>query len=543
MADTAISPLQEIISSEEKYSAITRIKVYLFFVVVVGLFFILGVSWHFYQQDKQGLVNSIEAESPAKLDVISQDIALSIFNVTQDVQFLAKLHEKFLRHNNHAVAISDSEEVMYEMIRLNPKYAQIRLLKVDGNEEIRVERDASNIQKVSRINLQNKANRYYFIEGTGLAKEQVYISPIDLNVEHGEVEIPYKPMMRFIAPVFDDKKVLTAMMVINYDANNLLNTLEKYSNPNVSLMLLNNDGYWLKSPDHKNEWGFMFEEKRDYTFGNQYPQAWTQMINEVSGKFLDENGIFSFQTVNFADIAFSSSMLDKRIELSPSLPDKDTWKIVSFLPSETVDSVLFSMRIRYTLTIMLILLLLFSSTYFFYRFMLYRAKHHSALLHHAYYDELTGVGNRAAFMASGAKLYQKHKDFSLIYIDLDDFKPVNDQYGHQVGDTVLMITAQRILKLLRDKDAAFRLGGDEFLVLLPGKQTKEELDRIQLRLVGEIEHEMHVENHIIQISLTTGTGQSHKFNSLKSLLHAADRAMYREKNTKKSTASDVWLAE
>lgn len=543
MKTISIPSLFSLFSTEETGSKeLGALRFYLFAFILSSFVGIAGISWYFYQQDRIDLVNSIESEAPAKLEVISRDLSLSIFNVIKDVQLLAKLHEKFLRQGNGS-AVKDSEEVMLEMGRLNPKYYQIRLLGMSGDELIRIDQKATGAEKLSKSRLQNKASRYYFIEGTGLTYDEVYISPIDLNIEHGKVEVPYVPMMRFIAPVFDTTGELTAIAIINYDAKDLLGSLEKYSNPNVELMLLNHEGYWLKASNPKLEWGFMFPETKELRFRSVYAEAWSKIDGQVSGKFFDEAGIFSFKTVNFSDIAKNSKLFAQGVEVSPTFADKQTWKIVSLLPEDKVSKVLISIQVRYVLTVLLIGVLILTTSLFFYRFILYRAKHQKALLQQAYYDDLTGIHNRASFMKIGEELYEQDEEFSLIFLDLDGFKPVNDRFGHQAGDKVLQIVSKRIVRLLREKDCLFRLGGDEFIVLLQGHQSPEELERIQMRIVSEVEQDMHIGDDTVKLTLTSGMSQSHKYETLQEVLHAADKAMYQKKHAKRRVAEEVWLAE
>ncbi|MCV5688153.1 GGDEF domain-containing protein, partial [Escherichia coli] len=74
---------------------------------------------------------------------------------------------------------------------------------------------------------------------------------------------------------------------------------------------------------------------------------------------------------------------------------------------------------------------------------------------------------------------QRAQPFTLLYIDLDGFKAVNDEFGHDAGDKVLQITAQRILHLLDDGQFATRIGGDEFILCLPNIEDTKELEQFQ----------------------------------------------------------------
>jgi len=111
----------------------------------------------------------------------------------------------------------------------------------------------------------------------------------------------------------------------------------------------------------------------------------------------------------------------------------------------------------------------------------------------SYSDELTGLGNRRAFLQRGAeglaRARRSNQAWSLIFVDLDNFKQVNDRRGHKAGDQVLQRTARVILKSLRVTDFAARLGGDEFAVLLADTRDSGALlvaEKLRNQLVTEL---------------------------------------------------------
>src|SRR3989338_8834666 len=100
--------------------------------------------------------------------------------------------------------------------------------------------------------------------------------------------------------------------------------------------------------------------------------------------------------------------------------------------------------------------------------------------HMAQYDGLTHLPNRALFndrLQQALVAAQRNQErLALMFLDLDKFKPVNDTYGHAVGDMLLKEAAQRIQDCLRESDTAARIGGDEFVVLLPAIETKQDAE-------------------------------------------------------------------
>lgn len=119
-----------------------------------------------------------------------------------------------------------------------------------------------------------------------------------------------------------------------------------------------------------------------------------------------------------------------------------------------------------------------------------RRRAQQQLVHLAYHDGLTGLGNRAAFddrLASAIADAKRHSDMlGLAYIDLDQFKPVNDRYGHAAGDEVLIEVGRRLVANVREQDTVARLGGDEFVVLLQRMGSINEFDEIGQRLLDAV---------------------------------------------------------
>ncbi len=153
------------------------------------------------------------------------------------------------------------------------------------------------------------------------------------------------------------------------------------------------------------------------------------------------------------------------------------------------------------------------------------------LRHAATHDALTGLANRVALDAHLTSIRdgETTEDYSgLLFIDLDDFKAVNDTHGHEVGDDLLAHVADRIRASIRPQDFAARMGGDEFVVLCLRLPDHETAVRIAERIVETLSDPFEVGAVAITISasvgVTTGRGEDHR-----DLMTSADRAMYRAK--------------
>jgi len=155
-------------------------------------------------------------------------------------------------------------------------------------------------------------------------------------------------------------------------------------------------------------------------------------------------------------------------------------------------------------------------------------------LHHAYHDELTGLPNRRLLAVRGnaalATSSLRNSSCAVLAIDLDGFKEINDLHGHKVGDQVLREMAVRLGRLLRPQDTVARRGGDEFTMLLPDVQGRDDIERIAVRLLRAIEQPVALAEGQGHLSASVGIAVAPEHGrDLERLLQLADLAMYEAK--------------
>lgn len=166
-----------------------------------------------------------------------------------------------------------------------------------------------------------------------------------------------------------------------------------------------------------------------------------------------------------------------------------------------------------------------------------RHDYEDQLRHAALHDRLTNIPNRARFFDAlehgvGQRVGPRT---GVLYLDLDGFKPLNDQYGHAFGDEVLVVVAQRIHEALRPHDLVARLGGDEFGVLLEGLEDEAEATQIADRLVATVGEPMNVQDRTVTVGASVGVAVGPVEGERAQLLNAADQAMYEAKRAGKGT--------
>jgi diguanylate cyclase (GGDEF)-like protein len=152
-------------------------------------------------------------------------------------------------------------------------------------------------------------------------------------------------------------------------------------------------------------------------------------------------------------------------------------------------------------------------------------------------DNLTGVFNKHSFERYFDKIINNSNDLSLLFIDLDNFKAVNDLFGHKAGDELLKQLADRMKECLEEAHFLARFGGDEFVILLPSISNKETY-KVAERILKEVSAPFNING--TNYFVTSSIGISHfpeNGSTLDELIFAADQAMYKVKRNGKNDIS------
>jgi diguanylate cyclase (GGDEF)-like protein/PAS domain S-box-containing protein len=164
---------------------------------------------------------------------------------------------------------------------------------------------------------------------------------------------------------------------------------------------------------------------------------------------------------------------------------------------------------------------------------------HAQIQHLSMHDALTGLPNRnklARYLDEALLLKEHAQPLSLLMIDLDNFKPINDSLGHPAGDAVLQEVAVRLRECTREHDIVARLGGDEFIVVLNGMDSPHEIDKFCTRLIGSLHQPVIFEHHPLHIGASIGIALSRRHGFVPSdLIRYADIALYQAKSDGKNT--------
>lgn len=419
-------------------------------------------------------------------------------------------------------------------------YDQIRFIDESGNEKIRVNKTGQGAQIVDAAKLQNKKDRYYFYETVKLQEGQAYISKLDLNIENGLIETPLKPMIRFSTPLYNNNGQLYGIVVLNYSARFLLENFKEIAKSSMGeLFLLNHEGYYLSSRDEKTEWGFMYPDKKEISFANSFANEWSGMQAE-NGAIGTGNGFFEFSSVKIKDAltSFSNGLSAERI-----LVGDGSWVIVSYVNAQGPNGYLvndsFAQVVKKVTAKHALLFVLLALVSFLISILIaYNNRSLQKIKFFSQYDSLTKIYNRRAGLAllnENVPNNRRKCKTCICFLDIDGLKEVNDHFGHENGDTLILDVVRVIQATIRQDDIFMRLGGDEFLIAFM-QIGIEEAETIWARIAAAYNEINERESRPYIISVSHGiVAHVTQDEGIDQLIGMADQKMYEEKRELKKT--------
>lgn len=427
------------------------------------------------------------------------------------------------------------------ILKVNPYYTQIRYIGIadDGKEIVRVNRTRGEIYAVPDVALQNKGNRSYFEHGIDLARGSIAFMPLDYNQDGGKVTQPLEPTLRVLTPIYDEEQKIFGMIIINVNIENYISQIFLNNDTKYPVKILGKYGAELSySPVNK-----------DVVFTNENTKK--KELDQI--KQLNEDHFVVIQNI-YAD-QFQNNKIFKIIVTVPN--DKLSIANSSFLKNILLWLVLiaiiaigltygFSAKIMSKLSEMAKLITANTQRY---RDriplpvhlqdevgMLARAfdEKTKTLENLASFDSLTGLPNRIKIIERIEEAILRSKRSTqlcvCLYIDINKFKQINDTFGHDYGDELLIKFSSILKDVTRESDLCGRLGGDEFVVVLERIETKEDLMLILERYENSLNTTFNIKGVSINNIISGGVAiYPEDGNDCDKLIKYADLAMFDSK--------------
>lgn len=525
------------------------------------------------------------------------------------------------------------QDLFVTVTNMNRNIMQLRYIDKNGMEIVRVNKknryDEASL--ISMDKLQNKASRDYFKDVSNMKDEKVWYSSFDLNMEHGKVELPYKPTIRVAIPLFDEHQSFEGMLMVNLLTKNLLNSISNSST--FEHYIVDKDGNYIIHPDEKYSFnkytGVPRTINKDFpknaskilskgeSFENHYVYRLNDIIKnkdeallilkpkkEYQEQFLKDRVISTIYIIILSILAsvlmaFFASKKPSELQRALFVANRELKRFASILDKYVVsarvkrDSTIAEVSsafevssgyskeeligqpmsiIRHEDTPMSLYTELWKNvlsdkawdgeiknkkkdgSVFWLEQHIVAVKNESGEVESflsvsqditlkkelevlSSIDKLTGILNRRKldeFLDYEVEIAKRHKhDLSLIIVDIDHFKEVNDTHGHQVGDIVLFEVTKMISSLVRKSDIFGRFGGEEFLIICP-HTTEEEALVLSEKLREEVSS-YHF-NKVGYKTISLGIAQLRDEDDAQSLVKKADIALYEAKNSGRNRA-------
>ena len=516
----------------------TVIFSYLSIITVFLMFMVLNYQHQFSGLKNDMIESEVNSQKLFKTAFVQQlnQVISDVLSISQQSNVTAFLLDSSSFHRQELV------NDFLKQATFKTEYDQLRLLDITGQELIRIEqRKNEKPVSVDSSVLQNKSNRYYFTESLLLKDSEVFLSRIDLNKEFGKIELPYKPVIRVSTTVMFKDRVV-GVVVLNLKAKILLDTLTRfYTLSDSSRQLLDEDGHWVFGGDGNLKKGFVFIEDELESLVNKNNELWGEIQNKRQGVHKDAQESVIFQSIGLNGVI-------NRVKQSDS-SKKAGWYLVSYITNDKVDSQLKRIRIMMVLTIVFIILLLGIGTYLLILALRKKKSAENKIMLMVYSDALTGLKNRKYFqwklIREIESARQQKSKLAILYIDLDNFKIINDEMGHEAGDLVLKKVSNVLLECLREDDTVARIGGDEFAAILPSVNQDQVYEDICSRIISQITYGLDIGGMNFHMGINIGIATMNNYNEpIRSFIARADQAMYESKASKlnKFVVADKYIA-
>ncbi len=287
----------------------------------------VSLAWIYFQDVRHR--QALFAGEAASLVALQHEFLTEEFrSVQSDLRYLVCQADlrRFFSGDSAARESLENEYAAYAAAK--GVYDQIRLLDNSGQEVIRVNHHGGVSEIVPTDQLQAKADRYYYQHALQLGPDEIYVSPFDLNVEHGKIQQPHKPVIRFLMTVFDSDGQRRGLLAFNYLGAHLLAKMKEIASGfHGEIMLVNQAGEFLMAPNPAEEWGWLLSHKQN--FRAKFPKAWHRGRRTTRSQIEAGGDLFTFQFASTSTQNMTSEELDSQLS-------ENTMWIISQIPAHVM---------------------------------------------------------------------------------------------------------------------------------------------------------------------------------------------------------------
>ncbi len=317
----------------------------------------LTIAAGYYYHEKQDVYRKIADQERLTVDagntLINEILRPGFF----DLNIIASLAERSFNSRIDSLSVAESlsefEDLLFIVSGSKPEYDQCGFIDATGMEQIRIKHDDKNGPvKIAGEQLRKRSGSDYFTETIKLSKNQLYISPIELNAESEKAETPSKPVIYLGRPVINNKGEKVGIVLITYKAMVLLDKLGQWSNDFVgSLTLLNREGFYIFTKNKTPSLGGILTERQNQSLKDFQPELWQLLTSgKREGQQLLGDTLYTYKLVSLLRKKNDHVVSENGTGMNNSAAEQQEgyrWILVSQLSSDVLNSLYAKVRKKY----------------------------------------------------------------------------------------------------------------------------------------------------------------------------------------------------
>ncbi len=461
--------------------------------------------------------NNIQTKTAEELSYLNKIFSSSVTSTFDQQEIMLELLGQQLTNKNLSVDVKEKTNILDKLVNQNSSLIGMGLSNVDGQ----LIEASSNVNLKKMPNLKQNSNSRESFLRTLDSQRMVLGKTYFLGALNSWV-IPIRKAIR------DEEHNLAGVMTAGIKPKELLPSLNHLNRQQKNIpyqsMIIHDNSYlyaYISGISNTDSIKNILNQPVSSKVIGQHQQSLKQQLG-LSMSDLKNN-------LNSAEyIAQGEDGKNKMYSLS-YIPDYQLWSL-TYIPQKLLVNQLITSTIQYVL----IFTLVFSIIFILFRYINGAEQvKRQQLINQANHDFLTGLSNRLYLKYVEPEWVNDNAEpFSVLFMDLDNFKNINDSYGHNYGDMILKQVASRLLLLFTEKSLVCRQGGDEFIILCR-KTDQQDLNQVASKVLQRISQPYKIENYKFTIGASIGICRyPADGDNFDSLFSAADTAMYRAKGTK-----------
>lgn len=309
-----------------KRATLIFLPLFIFFLAMMLLFYLIEL------EKQEGLAGNYALNH---LNTIKTMIIKELTMATSDLLLLAEESAEWLGQSTYEQFKAKEIRYYQAFFKNRVTYNKVHLINSQRKETIQIGFKDHHSRVFSTLQPFAKTDARFFGEVTGLSEGEIFISPFGLMIEQDKMRQAHIPLIQIGQAIFNSQGQKVGGIVLDYLGQYILSSFDEIlADDPGNTMLLNAEGYWLRSLLPLDEWGFVFKERRERKFQHDFATEWQKIVTQDSGQFTNSKGLFTFVTLS-PELIKQGLPFPERIKTIHS-SSENHWKIVSYISMQAL---------------------------------------------------------------------------------------------------------------------------------------------------------------------------------------------------------------